>query len=67
MERGERTFANSPGGLGSIFLRLRTTSAQRMPESERMMMEGVPSFLMCFGSGGSSGAGMNEVLYIEPR
>lgn len=66
-EKGGRTFANSPGGLGSIFLRLRTTSAQRIPERERMMMEGVPSFLMCFGSGGSSGEGMSEVVYIEPR
>lgn len=48
------TFAISPGGFGSIVLRLRTTSAHRMPERERMMMDGVPSFLMFFGSGGHS-------------
>lgn len=49
-----RTLAISPGAFGFIFLRLLTTSAHRMPERENMMMDGDPSFLIFFGSGGSS-------------
>jgi hypothetical protein len=48
------TFPISPGGFGSIPLRLLTISAHLIPEEARMTIDGVPGLFSFLGSGGIS-------------